>query len=89
MVHGLDHYARLFVLVIIRGVPVGGPGENQGLAAKGILWRSHPFRGRSGKKKTRILAMKGMKDRRRSFRGASNGTDMLYSGQTGRTDIPL
>ena len=79
----------LIILVGERDVLVEGPGENQGLATKGIPRRPHPFRGRTGKKKTRILATKGVKHRRRSFRGASNGTDMLYSGQTGRTDIPL
>ena len=59
----------LFIFVGERDVPVKGPGENRSLATKGILWRSHPFRGRTGRKKTRILATKGMKCCHHSFRG--------------------
>lgn len=59
----------LIILVGERDVPVEGPGENRRLDTKGIPRRSHPFRGRTRKKKTRILATKGMKHRRRSFRG--------------------
>ena len=59
----------LFILVGERGVPAEGPGENRCLDTKGILWRSHPFRGRTWRKKARYLAAKGVKHRRRSFRG--------------------
>ena len=79
----------LIILVGERDVLVEGPGENRGLATKGIPRRPHPFRGRTGRKEARFLATKGMKHRRRAFRGASKGTDMRYSGQTGRTEIPL